>query len=210
MGAAARVREEDRPLNSEDWNRRYAEKELVWSSGPNRFLVAETEELAPGRALDIACGEGRNAIWLAERGWCVTGVDFSEVAIEKARQIAAQRGVEADFRVGDVVAEAPEEQAYDLVLVFYLQLPAERLRQAVGAAARAVAPGGTFLLVGHDSRNLSEGWGGPQDPAVLYTPEDVVAALDGLEVVRAEAVQRPVEEENATALDALVRATRPL
>ena len=210
MGAAARVGEEDRTLKSEDWDRRYAEKELVWSAGPNRFLVAETETLPPGRALDVACGEGRNAIWLAERGWRVTGVDFSEVAIEKARQIAARRGVEADFRVGDVVAEAPEEQAYDLVLVFYLQLPAERMRQAVGAAARAVAPGGTFLLVGHDSRNLSEGWGGPQDPAVLYTPEDVVAALDGLEVVKAEPVLRPVEEENATAVDALVRATRPL
>lgn len=195
-------------MRSADWDRRYAEKELVWSAGPNRFLVAEAEALEPGAALDLACGEGRNALWLAERGWRVAGIDFSPVAVEKARRIAERRGVAADFRVGDVL-ELDDAAAYDLVLVFYLQLPAEEMRRAVAAAARAVAPGGTFLLVGHDARNLTEGWGGPQDPAVLYRPEEIVAALDGLEVEKAEAVLRPVEDEGATAVDALVRARRP-
>jgi SAM-dependent methyltransferase len=195
-------------VNSEDWNRKYAEKELVWSAGPNRFLVAEAAGLAPGRALDVACGEGRNAIWLAEQGWRVTGVDFSEVAVEKGRRIAARRGVEVDWLVEDVLVHEPEPGAYDLVILFYLQLVADELRPVLASAARAVAPGGTFLLVAHDSRNLAEGWGGPQDPAVLYTPEDVVPSLDGLAVEKAEAVLRPVEEEDATAVDCLVRARR--
>jgi hypothetical protein len=93
------------------------------------------------------------------------------------------------------------------VIVFYLQLQADELATVLGRAARAVAPGGTFLLVGHDLRNLAEGHGGPKDAAVLYTPEDIVASLGGLEVERAETVERPVD--GAVALDALVRARRP-
>jgi SAM-dependent methyltransferase len=196
-------------MRAERWNARYAEKELVWSAGPNRFLVAEAGDLPPGRALDLACGEGRNAIWLAEQGWAATGVDFSDVAIDKARAIAARRGVDADFRVADLLEFEPPEQAFELVLVFYLQIVADELRPVLERAGRAVAPGGTFLLVGHDSRNLTEGHGGPQDPRVLYRPEDVVAALGDLEVVRAEPVERPVEDAGAVAIDALVRARRP-
>ena len=195
-------------MNSEDWNRKYAEQELVWSAGPNRFLVAEAAGLAPGRALDLACGEGRNAIWLAEQGWRVTGVDFSDVAVEKGRRIAERRGVEVDWQVADVLEYEPEAGAFDLVILFYLQFVEEELRPVLARAAGAVAPGGTFLLVAHDTRNLTEGFGGPKDPAVLYTPEDVVPALGGLEVEKAEPVLRPVEEENATAVDALVRARR--
>ena len=190
------------------WNARYAGKELVWSAGPNRFLVSEAGGLPPGRALDLACGEGRNAIWLAEQGWQVTGVDFSDVAIEKARAIAAKRGVDVDFRVADLLAYEPPEQAFDLVIVFYLQLVADELRPILDRAARAVAPGGTFLLVGHDSRNLTDGHGGPQDPRVLFRPEDVVGTLGDLEVERAEPVERPVEDAGAVAIDALVRARR--
>jgi SAM-dependent methyltransferase len=185
-------------MKRDDWNRRYAEQELVWSAGPNRFLVSEAGDLPPGRALDLACGEGRNAIWLAERGWQVTAVDFSEVAVEKGR--ARSAGV--DFAVADLLAYEPEEQAYDLVIVFYLQLSADELRLVLGRAARAVAPGGTFLLVGHDLRNLSDGHGGPQDAAVLYRAEEIPALLDGLELERAE----PVDRDGA--IDALVRATR--
>ncbi len=197
-------------MDRHDWDRRYAERELVWSAGPNRFLVAETETLEPGRALDLACGEGRNAIWLAERGWQVTGVDFSEVAVEKARRLAAARGVEARFEAVDLLEWEPPAQSFELVLLFYLQVEAAALRTVLGRAARAVAPGGTFLLVGHHSRNLAEGWGGPSDPSVLYGEDDVVPELAGLEVERAGAVPRPVEEEGATAVDVLVRARAPI
>ncbi len=189
-------------MDAPDWNRRYAETELVWSAGPNRFLAAEAAELPPGRALDLACGEGRNAIWLAERGWQVTAVDFSEVAVEKGRK----RNAEVEFAVADLLAYEPAEAAFDLVIVFYLQLPAGELRTVLRRAARAVAPGGTFLLVGHDLRNLAEGHGGPQDATVLYTPEDVAGAIGELELERAETVKRPVD--GAVALDVLVRARR--
>ena len=164
-------------MNREEWDRRYAGRELVWTAKPNGFLVAEVSELPRGRALDLACGEGRNAVWLAARGWEVTAVDFSERGLEKARRLAAERGVEVTWVASDLLGYRPEPQAYVLVILFYLQVPAAELRPIVRAAAESVAPGGTFLLVGHDLRNLERGHGGPKSAEVLYTPEDVVAAL---------------------------------
>src|SRR3954466_14110312 len=105
-------------MDSAEWDRRYAASELLWGGEPNAFVATEVGDLPPGRALDLACGEGRNAIWLAERGWTVTAVDFSDVAVEKGRS----RNPDVDFRVADVLELEPDEQAYDLVIVFYLQL----------------------------------------------------------------------------------------
>lgn len=194
----------------EDWNTRYARKELLWTAEPNRRFAADTASLAPGRALDVACGEGRNAVWLAERGWRVTGVDFSDVALAKAGQLAAARGVEVEWVLADVVEHEPEPAAFDLVAVLYLQLPRAELAQALRHAARAVAPGGTLVVVGHDRTNLTDGHGGPKDASVLFTPEDVVGELGGLVVERAEKVRRtvPLDDGEAVAIDAFVRAHR--
>ena len=194
----------------DDWNARYAQKELVWTAEPNRLFAAEASGLEPGRALDVACGEGRNAVWLAEHGWRVTGVDFSDVAIGKARALAASRGVEVDWVVADVLAYEPQERAFDLVAMLYLQLPRDELLQALRAAAGAVAPGGTLLVLGHDTTNLTEGHGGPKEASVLYTAEDLVPELGDLEILRAEAVERtvPLEDGEAIAIDAFVRARR--
>ncbi len=193
-----------------EWDRRYAESGLLWSAEPNRFLVAEVGELPRGRALDLACGEGRNAIWLARRGWRVTGVDFSEGAIAKARERSGPAGVHVEWVVADLLEYEQPAGAFDLVVVLYLQVPAADRRRILPAAAGAVAPGGVFLLVGHDSSNLEQGYGGPQDPAVLYTADDVVALLPGLTVERGGVVERPVEtpEGERIALDVLVRARR--
>jgi 2-polyprenyl-3-methyl-5-hydroxy-6-metoxy-1,4-benzoquinol methylase len=196
-------------VRREDWNRRYAETDSVWSLTPNRFLVAEARGLRPGRALDLACGEGRNAIWLAELGWTVTAVDFSDVAVEKARRRAADAGVEVDFRALDLLDFEPEPLAYDLVLVLYLQIPPDERRLVLSRAAEAVAPGGTFLLVGHDLSNRTEGVGGPSDPSLLYTPDQIASELPGLEIVKAERVRRDVDDADRPAIDALVRAGRP-
>jgi 2-polyprenyl-3-methyl-5-hydroxy-6-metoxy-1,4-benzoquinol methylase len=195
-------------MEREDWNRKHGEGGLLFGSEPNRFLVAEVAGLAPGLALDLACGSGRNAVWLAQQGWSVVGVDFADVAIEQARELAAERGVEVEWLVADLGEWEPPLGAFDLVVVLYLQLPAEELGPILGRAAAAVAPGGTLLVVGHHSDNLEHGSGGPKDPRVLFTPEDVAALLNGLEVEKAEAVLRPVEVER-DAIDALVRARRP-
>ena len=198
-------------MKSAEWNRRYEGIELVWTATPNRFLAQEVAGLAPGRVLDLACGEGRHAVWLAEQGWQAHGVDFSEVAIEKARRLAEARAVDAKFEVADLTEWDPAGQ-WDLVLVFYLQLPVDERRIVLRTAAAAVAPGGTLLVVGHDSRNLEHGYGGPKHPDVLFTPEDVTADISGsgLELERAEPVERPVEtpEGERVAIDALIRARR--
>lgn len=208
------VSETSRAVSAEDWNRRYEGTELVWSLRPNRFLVAEVEGMQPGRALDLACGEGRHAVWLASLFWRVRAVDFSDVAIAKGRELAAEHAVEVEWTVADLNEYVPGPEAADLVIVFYLQLPSEERTPILRKAADGVAPGGTFLLVGHDLRNLERGYGGPQSPRALYTPEDVVADLDGtgLEIERAEPVERTIEtpEGERVAIDALVRANRPL
>jgi SAM-dependent methyltransferase len=199
-------------MDAETWDRRYADTELVWSATPNQFVAEELADLAPGRALDLAAGEGRNAIWLARRGWSVTALDFSRVALDKGRGLAGDTPVE--WRHADATTWH-DPAAYDLAVVAYLQLPTEQRRAAVRAAFEALRDGGTFFLVAHDSTNLMEGPGGPQAPAVLMTAEDVLAALGGehFEVIRAERVPRHVEaghggEPDRTAWDCLVRLVR--
>jgi SAM-dependent methyltransferase len=201
---------ENAAVEREDWNRKHGEAGLLFGAEPNRFLVAEVENLPPGRALDLACGSGRNAVWLAARGWRVTAVDFSEVALEQARALAAARGVEVEWVAADVLDWQPAAEAFDLVVVLYLQLPPNERRAALAAAASAVAPGGTLLVVGHDLQNLNGGHGGPKDPRVLFTPEQVAAELPGLEIEKGERVLRPVETDDGQvqAIDALVRARR--
>jgi 2-polyprenyl-3-methyl-5-hydroxy-6-metoxy-1,4-benzoquinol methylase len=138
-------------VEREDWDRKHAEAGLLFGAEPNRFLVAEVGSLPPGRALDVACGAGRNAVWLAERGWAVTGVDFSGVALANARRLAAGRGVTVEWVQADVREWQPEAAASDFVAVLYLQLPAAERRLVLGRAAEAVAPGGTLLVVTESS-----------------------------------------------------------
>jgi SAM-dependent methyltransferase len=195
-------------VDREDWNARHGEAGLLFGGEPNRFLVAEASGLPPGRALDLACGSGRNAVWLAQQGWSVLGADFSRVALEQARGLAAERGVDAEWVEADLREWEPPPRVFDLVVVLYLHLPAGELRPIMRRAAAAVAAGGTLLVVGHHSDNLESGSGGPKDPRVLFTPEDVAAELAGLEIEKAEAVLRPVEGDR-DAIDALVRARRP-
>ena len=197
-------------MQREDWDKRYASVDNLWAVKPNRFLVAEVTDLQPGRALDLACGEGQNAIWLATLGWDVTGVDFSEVAIAKARARAEREGVRVAFACADLLGYEAAPGAFDLVLLLYLHIPASGRRQVLAKASAALAPGGTFVLVGHDLTNLTDGVGGPSDPGLLSTPDEIAGELPGLEIVKAERVLRDVRGEERDAIDALVRARRPL
>jgi SAM-dependent methyltransferase len=204
-------------MDADAWNARYADAALVWSSTPNQWVESEVADLPPSRALDLACGEGRNALWLAARGWDVTAVDFAEVGLAKGRAIQAARADADHLRVSwvcaDVVTHEPERAAFGLVLACYLQLPADERRAALRRAAAGLAPGGTLLVVGHDSTNIAEGVGGPQEPKVLFTAADVLSDLAdlGLEVRRAGRVDRIVQTESGprAARDALVRLRRP-
>lgn len=209
-------------MDAQDWDARYAETDLVWSAGPNVFVARELADLPPGRAIDVAAGEGRNAIWLAERGWQVTAVDFSRVAVEKGRALqerrADGRSLHIDWVAADVLSYEPPRAGYDLALLAYLQLVADERRTALRRAFGWLRDGGHLFVVAHDSTNLTEGTGGPQYPEVLYTAEDVLADLDGerFEVLTAERVAREVppadvEPEGApprTAYDALVHLVR--
>jgi SAM-dependent methyltransferase len=198
-------------VDAEGWDRRYATSELIWTAEPNRFLVEEISGLVPGRALDVAAGEGRNAVWLARQGWEVTAVDFSQVGLDKARQLADRAGVSIDLVCAD--ATVPITGEFDLAVILYLHLPPDERNRAYRNAANTVAPGGTLLIVGHDTANLAHGFGGPQDPAVLFTAAEVVDDLDGtgLAIRRAESVHRRVATDDGVriAIDALLRAERP-
>jgi SAM-dependent methyltransferase len=201
-------------MNAQDWDRRYDTDDYVWRAEPNQFLPDLVAGLAPGRALDLACGEGRNAVWLATQGWSVTGVDFSGVGIAKANRLAEASGVTAEWVVADVTVWPAPAAAFDLAIVFYLQLPAGERAAMLATAANALAPDGRLVMVAHDRTNLTEGIGGPQDATVLPTPELVVADLTAgaadVRIERAERITRAVETPDGTrnAIDCLVVATR--
>lgn len=205
-------------MDASDWNARYDTAELIWKGEPNQFLPPEVAGLPVGRALDLACGEGRNAVWLATQGWQVTGVDFADVGLGKAQRLAAEHGVSGTWITADATSWTPPTEGFDLVVMFYLQLPAAQSAQAVRTAVSALAADGTFLLVAHDLLNLSEGHGGPQSPDVLATAEGVIDALAaaelelGVELIieRAGRIERVVAtpEGERTAIDTIVRARR--
>ncbi|PZG08443.1 FAD-dependent oxidoreductase [Nonomuraea aridisoli] len=179
----------------EFWDGRYGESERIWSGEPNVALVREAADLTPGTALDLGCGEGGDAIWLARRGWRVTAVDISRVALERAAAQAAEAGVgdRVDWQRHDLGASFPEG-SYDLVSACYLHSPVDMPREKIlRAAASAVAPGGVLLVVGHAGW---PSWEHDHDhPDVHFpTPQEVLAALElgegEWEVLRSEEFER--------------------
>ncbi len=165
----------------------------IWSTMDHAFadhdraLVDHVDDLKPGRALDLGCGSGGNAIWLAERGWQVTAVDFSEVVIDKARKRVADSGIEVEFVVSDVTTYRLDGR-YDLITSFYIQLWPDQRARMLSNAAEVLAPGGRLLFVSHDKSRPLAGWS-DEDLASLTTPEEVVAELSGLRIERADVVK---------------------
>jgi len=161
----------------EDWDERYSASEQVWSGNPNGALLAEAAGLAPGRALDVGCGEGADAVWLARAGWDVTALDVSGVALERAARHAREEGVTVHWvHRGLVEADLPAG-SFDLVTVHYPALPRTAARDAERALTAAVAPGGTLLVV-HHAHNLETAHEHGFDPAEYVAPADVAALLD--------------------------------
>lgn len=194
------------------WDARYRGSDLVWGEEPNRFVRLFCERLPVGEALDVACGEGRNAFWLARLGWRVTGVDFSTVAIDRARARSAQLpgllALRLRWQAADVSTLALKPVSLDLAVVSYLHLPPAQRDPLIGRLAAAIRPQGHLVLVGHDLRNLAEGVSGPQDPSLLYEPEHLRSLTQsaGLTVEVARTAERPTAD--GVALDTVLRARR--
>ena len=164
----------------------------VWDSadfsedGYDDLLESVALGLAPGRALDIGCGAGGNVVWLAKRGWQATGVDFSEVAVRKAGELADSLGLDAEFIAADASTYQPESQ-FQLIISFYIQLPPYQRARMLSNAADSLAPGGKLVFVSHDISAPPTGWSADELDS-LTTPDEIVAELPGLQIERAEVV----------------------
>lgn len=200
-------------LEANYWDRRYAGKEFVWTTEANPCLIEEVAGMPPGTALDMAAGEGRNALWLASQGWLVRAVDFSAVAMEKARHLAERRGLDRQvaFDTADLRQFESPAETFNLVTFVYLQMPLGELTPILKRAIKAVAPRGTLLFIAHDLENLTRGFGGPQHPEMLYTVPEVIDALgDELVIDKAGQVERRIKAADGekVTIDLVIRAKR--
>lgn len=197
------------------------ERRLAWDErhragdfegeGPNPTLASAAAHLPRGKALELACGSGTNAVWLASQGFEVTAVDWSEVGLANGRAKAEAAGVRVEWLRRDLLEWTPPARAFDLVVIVYLHLPREERMPVYAAAAAAVAPGGRLLVVGHHPRNAEEGFGGPPADR-LFAPDDIAAdALVGdprLEIERSEMVRQDGQTDHPP-FDSLLVLCRP-
>ena len=191
------------------WEERYRSAGALWSGRVNAPLAAEAADLTPGRALDVGCGEGGDALWLAGRGWQVTGLDWSEVALARAAEHAAAAGLtdRVEWVRGSFEEWQPPRAAYDLVAAHFLHPTAEQRSALLPRLSAAVAPGGTLLWVGHaHDEQRAAMWGA--DRFVAAT--EVAATLDPAdwEVLVAGPRARPAGEHDHHDADEVVRARR--
>ena len=180
----------------ERWNERFAREGYLFGTEPNAFLAAQKHLLQPGRnALAIADGEGRNGVWLAEQGLDVVSTDFSPIALNKARELARQRGVTLTTELADIETWAWEPDRYDVVAAIFIQFAGPELRDTIfRGIRRTLVPGGLLLLQGYRPEQLRYGTGGPPCAQNMYTAELLRAAFADLEILRLEEHDSPMRE----------------
>lgn len=183
------------------WSDRYraAGEAYLFGTAPNRYLAAQAALLAPGmRALSVADGEGRNAVWLAEQGLDVTATELSPVAIEKAEALAASRGVKVDFALADALNWIYPDDAFDLVVAVFIQFAAPDERAALfERLQRTLRPGGRIVLQGYTPKQLEYRTGGPSAVENLYTAALLREAFAGLEIERLDEYEDELDEGSA-------------
>jgi len=201
------------PAQAAEWDARYSERDgAMWSGRPNGRLVAEVADLTPGRALDVGCGEGADAIWLARRGWTVTAIDVSDVAVQRAREAATSAGVDVEWICGDALRTSLTAESFDLVSLQYPALPKAAGEAALRTLLDTVRSGGLLLAVYHDlddehrehmkSRGI--------DPADYVVVDDLAELLDGDFTVERRAVEPRIDPPPGTphVADVVLRARR--
>jgi SAM-dependent methyltransferase len=176
------------------WDERYAAPGFVYGTAPNDFLVAMTPRLGAGPVLCLGEGEGRNAVFLAERGRHVVAVDRSRVGMAKARRLAASRGVEIGAVVADLAAFWLPTNTFAAATSIFCHLPPDLRARLYPAVARALQPGGALVLEAYTPRQLAFGTGGPSHPELLMTLADARRELAGLEIVVGREIEREVTE----------------
>ena len=190
------------------WEGRYraaaADGTSLWGDGPNGWIAEQVPALAPtpGRAVDIGAGEGRNARWLADRGWRVTATDFAPAAAE------ALRSAGLDAVVADAATWVAPEPV-DLAVLCYLQLPPESLAAAIARAAESLAPGGLLLGIWHDREDIERGLGGTMSPAIRTTPGETGAAAAAAGLRLELSARRDRETAAGRVCDCLLIARKP-
>ena len=165
-------------MDAQRWDEMYRGHDQVFSGNPNGVLVAETVDLPPGRALDVGCGEGADALWLARRGWQVTAVDISEVALRRAATAATDVQDRVSWARADLLTTPPPAGAFDLVSVHYFPLKRQPGHAALRGLLDAVASGGTLLFATHALADLALYQEKGFDPADYYQPDDIAQLLD--------------------------------
>ena len=178
------------------WNRRYDRPDYLFGEKPNLFLVAQADRLKPGMtALAIADGEGRNGAWLAEQGLKVMTTDIAPRAVQKARALAARRGVSIDAHVVDLDAWVWPEQAFDAVVAIFIQFAGPDLRARLfGRMVQALKPGGLLILQGYTPRQLEFNTGGPGVLENLYTEELLRAEFSALQILDLQVYETELHE----------------
>jgi cyclopropane fatty-acyl-phospholipid synthase-like methyltransferase len=178
------------------WDERYASEDYLFGTAPAAFLLSHAALLEPGqRVLAVADGEGRNSVFLAERGLDVVAMDASAVGVAKARRLAEERGVEVDFRIADILTWAWEPDAYDAVVAVFIQFLTPAQRPAVfDGMQRTLRPGGRLLLHGYRPEQVALGTGGPPQPEHMYTEELLLDAFGGMQIDRLESYDAVIEE----------------
>jgi cyclopropane fatty-acyl-phospholipid synthase-like methyltransferase len=178
------------------WDSRFDTDAYIFGTDPNRFLVSQSHRLEPGaRALSVADGEGRNSVWLAQRGLKVEAVEISPRAVDKARKLAAERGVNVRFKVADVRKWRWPVARYDVIVAIFVQFasPSERTR-LFDRIRNALKPGGLFILEGYGVRQMDFGTGGPPCADHLYTREMLDEAFRDFEILLLEEREDSLEE----------------
>ena len=178
------------------WDERYSVDGYLFGTEPADFLVANAHFLAPGsRVLAVADGEGRNSVYLAQNGHDVSAMDASPVAVAKARQLAADRGVEIDFRIADILTWDWTPDAHDAVVAIFIQFLSPELRPDVfEGLQRTLRRGGRLLLHGYRPEQVALGTGGPPDPTFMYTEEFLRDSFGGMDIERLESYDTEIDE----------------